>query len=44
VAKRILSGPGAAEDLAAPPDPNRPYMMWAGTLYEHAMIQVSPAK
>ena len=44
MAKRILSGPGAAEDLAAPPDPNRPCMMWAGTPYEHAMIPVAPAK
>jgi hypothetical protein len=23
------------------PDPNRPYMMWAGTPYEHAMIPVT---
>jgi len=26
------------------PDPNKPYMMWAGTPYEHAMIPVGPAK
>ena len=26
------------------PDPGRPYMMWAGTPYEHAMIPVAPAK
>ncbi len=26
------------------PDPNKPYMMWAGTPYEHAMIPVAPAK
>lgn len=24
------------------PDPTKPYMMWAGTPYEHAMIPVSP--
>ena len=29
---------------AKDPDPNRPYMMWAGTPYEHAMIPVGPAK
>jgi hypothetical protein len=29
---------------AKDPDPNRPYMMWAGTPYEHAMIPISPAK
>jgi len=27
---------------AKDPDPNRPYMMWAGTPYEHAMIPVAP--
>ena len=26
------------------PDPNKPYMMWAGTPYEHAMIPVAPPK
>ena len=26
---------------AADPDPNQPYMMWAGTPYEHAMIPVA---
>ena len=26
------------------PDPNKPYMMWAGTPYEHAMIPVGPTK
>jgi len=26
------------------PDPSKPYMMWAGTPYEHAMIPISPAK
>jgi len=26
------------------PDPTKPYMMWAGTPYEHAMIPVGPAK
>jgi hypothetical protein len=25
------------------PDPNKPYMMWAGTPYEHAMIPVAAA-
>jgi hypothetical protein len=29
---------------AKDPDPTKPYMMWAGTPYEHAMIPVSPAK
>ena len=29
---------------AKDPDPNQPYMMWAGTPYEHAMIPVGPAK
>jgi hypothetical protein len=29
---------------AQDPDPNKPYMMWAGTPYEHAMIPVAPAK
>ena len=27
---------------APDPDPNKPYMMWAGTPYEHAMIPVAP--
>ena len=26
------------------PDPRKPYMMWAGTPYEHAMIPVAAAK
>jgi hypothetical protein len=26
------------------PDPNLPYMMWAGTPYEHAMIPLGPPK
>ena len=26
------------------PDPSKPYMMWVGTPYEHAMIPVTPAK
>ena len=26
------------------PDPSKPYMMWAGTLYEHAMIPVASPK
>lgn len=29
---------------AKDPDPTRPYMMWIGTPYEHAMIPVAPAK
>jgi hypothetical protein len=29
---------------AKDPDPTQPYMMWAGTPYEHAMIPVAPAK
>lgn len=29
---------------AQDPDPNKPYIMWAGTPYEHAMIPVAPAK
>jgi hypothetical protein len=26
------------------PDPSKPYMMWAGTPYEHAMVPVGPPK
>ena len=29
---------------AKDPDPNKPYMMWAGTPYEHAMIPVAAPK
>ena len=29
---------------AKDPDPSKPYMMWAGTPYEHAMIPLAPAK
>jgi len=29
---------------AKDPDPTKPYMMWAGTPYEHAMIPVAPPK
>ena len=29
---------------AKDPDPAKPYMMWAGTPYEHAMIPVGPTK
>jgi hypothetical protein len=29
---------------AKDPDPSKPYMMWVGTPYEHAMVPVSPAK
>jgi hypothetical protein len=43
----MIVGPGAkslglTED--ADPDPSKPYMMWAGTPYEHAMIPVGPSK
>jgi hypothetical protein len=43
----MIVGPGAktlglTED--ADPDPAKPYMMWAGTPYEHAMIPVGPPK
>jgi len=44
----MILGP-AAKSLglteAADPDPAAPYMMWAGTPYEHAMVPIgSPAK
>lgn len=29
---------------AADPDPTKPYMMWAGTPYEHAMVPVGGSK
>lgn len=29
---------------AKDPDPNKPYMMWAGTPYEHAMVPVGPPR
>jgi hypothetical protein len=29
---------------AKDPDSNKPYMMWAGTPYEHAMVPVAPVK
>jgi hypothetical protein len=29
---------------AKDPDPKKPYMMWTGTPYEHAMIPVAPPK
>jgi len=29
---------------AADPDPTQPYMMWAGTPYEHAMVPISGSK
>ena len=29
---------------AQDPDPTKPYMMWAGTPYEHAMVPVGPMK
>jgi hypothetical protein len=43
----MIVGPGA-KSLGLPEtadaDPTKPYMMWAGTPYEHAMIPVGPAK
>jgi len=43
----MLFGP-AAKTLglteAKDPDPTQPYMMWAGTPYEHAMIPIAPPK
>lgn len=43
----MIFGPGSkklgyTEDKD--PDPNKPYMMWVGTPYEHAMVPISPAK
>jgi hypothetical protein len=29
---------------AKDPDPNKPYVMWVGTRYEHAMIPVAARK
>jgi hypothetical protein len=29
---------------AKDPDPSKPYMMWAGTPYEHAMIPIGPSR
>lgn len=43
----MIVGPGAKNlglTEAADPDPTKPYMMWPGTPYEHAMIPVGPAK
>jgi len=50
----VVTGPhlmvtgAAAKSLgyseAADPDPTKPYMMWAGTPYEHAMVPVGGAK
>ena len=40
----MILGPGAKSlgcSRAADPDPNKPYIMWAGTPYEHAMIPVA---
>jgi hypothetical protein len=43
----MLFGP-ASKTLGYPTtpdaDPTKPYMMWAGTPYEHAMIPVAPSK
>jgi hypothetical protein len=43
----MIVGPGAKSlglTEAADVDPSMPYMMWAGTPYEHAMIPVAGAK
>jgi len=43
----MVFGPGSKSlgyTKAKDPDPNQPYMMWAGTPYEHAMIPIAPAK
>jgi len=43
----MIIGPGAKSlglSEAADADPSKPYMMWAGTPYEHAMIPVGGAK
>lgn len=43
----MIVGPGAKSlglTDAADPDPTKPYMMWPGTPYEHAMIPVGGAK
>lgn len=43
----MVFGPPSKElgySKAQDPDPNKPYMMWAGTPYEHAMIPVAPPK
>lgn len=43
----MIVGPGAKSlglSEAADADPSKPYMMWAGTPYEHAMIPVGGAK
>jgi hypothetical protein len=42
----MVMGPAARAlgyTKAENPDPTKPYMMWAGTPYEHAMIPVAPA-
>ena len=43
----MLFGPASKTlgyTAAKDPDTTKPYMMWAGTPYEHAMIPVAPAK
>ncbi|HLV94958.1 MAG TPA: hypothetical protein VKS44_07185, partial [Candidatus Acidoferrales bacterium] len=43
----MVFGPGSRTlgyTRAKDPDPNRPYMMWVGTPYEHAMIPLAPPK
>ncbi len=43
----MVFGPGSKAlgyTEATDPDPTKPYMMWAGTPYEHAMIPVGGAK
>src|SRR5439155_12461016 len=43
----MVVGPGSKSlglTESPDPDPTKPYMMWAGTPYEHAMIPVAPPK
>lgn len=43
----MIFGPGSkvlGYTRAKDPDPNKPYMMWVGTPYEHAMIPLAPPK
>jgi hypothetical protein len=43
----MVVGPGSKSlglPATADADPTKPYMMWSGTPYEHAMIPVGPAK
>ena len=42
----VVGGASKSLGIASNPDadPTGPYMMWAGTPYEHAMIPVASAK